>query len=470
MNQTASHLPATSATHVAGIVDDQIPQPSTRKYRPLSEYDPILGPTLAVRADWPVRDAALAVACRGLDASVKIPPAAIRLWLRSRGGDRFESITSLSRSFQLRVVSRARAKVSSASSLPARRREAWHVASRLVGILITEAPTHVAGTGKRVIFTLDGRRVPAPRLVDARHALAIVGLALIDSCLDEGRDTVLVSGSWLAVRMGVGERKARAALHTCVDLGWLRLVSKRAGSSGRYDLGTHKAKWPTPAARAAARDYPFTLDALVERTPSADALAEVVTAAAHHAVSHGLHTKAWLVGLAMQTGISPTRLGLARGVTTAKQAWLSALTAAFAERPESTLLEALDDHATTTGADVRARAAEAARRAAADQRQADIEQHRKHKAVLHQRLLPHLREQLPLPPVGDTSAQVAWVEVMTAEVAGAVPDDIRSALATALTRDMKTAGYRDEVATRVPRHIAGLPALAEITTSTKDAA
>lgn len=83
---------------------------------PLYTHDRILGPVLTAHASQPPRLVALAVTCRALDAGIT------RLWLRSRGGQRLANVTATPRAFQP-VLTAARRKVASASSLPARRAE-----------------------------------------------------------------------------------------------------------------------------------------------------------------------------------------------------------------------------------------------------------------------------------------------------------------------------------------------------------
>lgn len=432
-------------------------QSPARSRPPLSTYDPILGPTLAARIAWPsALDIALAVALRGLDAG--IAPGAIYSWLslRTRTDNRFAAITSSPRRFSSLVITPARAKRAASSRPAGRRAEAVHVARRCLGLLCTPAPTSITDTGQRIVWTLDGRRVPFPRLVDARQALAIVGLALIESILDEGRDTVLVSGAWLAVQMGVDDRKARSALRTCVDLGWVRLVTKRAGSSGRYDLGKRNARWLSQEARTFAYNHPFSVEAFVERTPSADPLAEVITAVAHPAVSYHLRVKPWLAGVSMEAGTPLTHLGLARGVKAAQTAWLNALAPGFTDRPEATLAEALDAHATATGADVRAQGAEAARRRAAEIRRAEAEAHRKAKKALHA-WLPDVLAKRPIPKPGDVTA-ADWARAVTGEIESVgLPDIVRGDLVRSLAKHLVGAGHDADRARVIARRLAGLP-------------
>lgn len=436
----------------------QVPSrtPSVRKRPPLSDYDPILGPTLTARMAWPsALHIALAVALRGLDAG--IPPASIYAWLRlrTRSDQRFARIMASPRIFHHLVITKARAKRSSASSLPARRRDAVRVARRLVGLVSTACASSVTETGKRIFWDLDGRRVSASRIIDARQCLAIVGLALIDSILDEGRDTVLISGPWLAVQMGVGERKARGALRTCMVLGWVRQVSKRAGSSGRYDLGKKVTRWPSQEARRFAADHPFTVEALVERHAADDPLAEVIACAAHPAVSYDLGVKPWLSAVSMEAGTPLSHLGLARGVRPAQRDWVTALAPTFTDRPEATLVEALDAHAEVSGARGRHYAAESARRQAAVERKAETEAHRAAKKALYA-WLPYLLGAHPVPAAGDPNASDWARTVRDAVAAAGVLDAVRPDLAKALAKRLVAGGHQPDNATVIGRKIAGL--------------
>lgn len=407
----------------------------TRKHPPLATHNAVLGPTLARHADNPSAfRVALAVTCRGLDAD--IAPQAIRLWLRSRGGDRFASVTSTPRSFQP-VLARARAKVASVSSSSARRGEAVAVARRLVGSLLTEVPASA--------------KVSAHRQALARHALAVVGVALLDSIREKGWDTVMVSGPWLAVQMGVEERTARAALRTCVELRWLRVVQKRKGSAWRYDMPRLSA-----ARGETADNFTFAVDALVENDPTLDPVAEMIALASHPAFGYGLGSKTWLVALADAAELDAARFGVGkRMVPVLRRDWLAALVTHTPDAEgDTTLPEVLDSYAETTGAKGRWSVAETARREAAEARRLDTVAARERKTKVHtalDRLLTVHR--LPKPDARVEHLQ-AWVRKMAETIAAnGLPDEVRPLLAKALAGRMTRAGYEPEAAARVAEYI-----------------
>lgn len=442
MNATSTpkpRLPLRGSGHSDGPV---LPSQVRRRLAPV-DLDPILGPVLNARRNDPVRTVAHAVACRGRDASISASPTAIRLWLRFRGGPRFEAITSSYRSFAP-TIRAADTKVSSASLLSARRRERLAVARRLVGHLLSPAPEDSTVSGRRVIR--------------ARHCLAVIALELLRSIDEQGYDTALVNARWLAVQMGCERRAAGAALRDAVALGWVRVVTRRPGGSVRVDLRRLAA-----AANSLAWAYAESVDALVDGRPETDPLAEVIAAAAHPAITYrppvssvrGDTTpnggRLWLAAVLAtgNQGIEPVTLGLpVRAARAELKTWMALLDDGGYADERVALRQALDQVATTTSAWQRRADAETARQAASDLRTTQVLAARESKA----KAAKGLGRLLAAHPAPAGTAPVAikrvWVDAMTGAITDRPPPgDVSEQLQRLLrTHLINRQGWPEEVA------------------------
>lgn len=418
---------------------------TVRDRRPFSDYDPILGPVLKTHATSKPRIAALAVTCRAL--SVGIAPGIARLWLRSRGGDRFDTITASPRSYQS-VLTAARRKARAVHSLPARRRERVAAARRLVGFLLAPRPAET--------------RVSPHRTAIARHALAIIGLEILESIETKGFTTALMPSARLSVEMGVEQPVAKSALKACIELGWLRIVSQKPGGSGRYAL----ARLPKHCG-VIADDFTFTVDALISGPPHGDRVAEVIAVAADAAVGYDLNSKCWLAGLiyAVESHVSDqiVPVGSAhdlnvpvKTIKALRRKWCSALTK-NATHGHEPIAELLDRHAKATGADARKVDAETARRVAAAARKALTEARRDRKTKAY-RALDRLLADAPIPRADSRREKVvAWGEDLRARIAeNNLPVDFRRVLAKALEGRMARAGFEPDKAQVAAQVIVGV--------------
>ncbi|MGO4856207.1 hypothetical protein [Arthrobacter sp. 2MCAF14] len=291
-----------------------------------------------------------------------------------------------------RLLDRARAVVLNSS--PQAAAENRISAARLtLGRILT--PVRVGADGAPVL-------TPAKQ-IRARAALAVLcneQLKSIDS--DKGWNTVMISHSFLGLRMGVTRQTARAAMIDLVALDWVQPVGvTRADSAGRFKISWYL----TPAQKrvtARVKDeqgqviFPGQYEAIGtlagwdgEPTESDRLTALLTRAVVHPAWTYGngtapLSFKSWLLALASAAGVDPVQLGLpARSIAPARKVLtkagldlLNPATQGDATLAESDLSDrlnaALDACAESTGAYEAAAAAKAEYEANAEARKEEL--------------------------------------------------------------------------------------------------
>lgn len=413
---------------------------SPRKHQPLAVHDPTLGPVLRSHTGSDPRRTALAVAVRAHSAG--IPSGTTRLWLRSRGNNRFATMTLTSRAWS-RIATPARKRL--AASTPggaAAERMRLAACRALVGHLLSPIP--------------DRLEVSDRQAVPARRVLAAVGLSIVDSLASEQpMDTALVSAKTLAVELGLGPRAVGAALRACVRAGWLREVSRRPGGMARYRLGRL-----TAAEGDVAWAHAELVDDLLDGHTDSDAV-QVLRAVGHTAVAHhpdggATGGKAWLFALAEATEAEPSVLGLnRRAVPAARRLWLGMISA-----EDVTVAIDLDAHAVASGAEDRKAVAVAKKREADALRRAEIETVRARRQKIRD-ALGMLLAAHPVPsPVAPVAKRDAWVEVVRTRLAAdPMPAEWRRDFVKTFAAKLVVCGYPESAAQRVADHVAGTPGL-----------
>lgn len=414
------------------IMEEPLVTPAPRKQYPLAKHDSALGPVLAAHRNDPPHVRVLAVCCKA--ATAGIPARDVRPWLRSRGDQDVRAAVSSEQRLH-RLHAQAVRRAERFSSPEARRDLTVPVAARLAAHLLTPLDPS-RGVSKRSEPT-------------ARQALAVVGIALLRVAAEHGWDSIQVNHRWLASRMGTTAPTASTALKNCVKGGWLRPAGGRRGHSTRYKICQVPAH---------AQDRKWGAYAFVDAMADLDwqyPVAEVIAAASHPAVGYEIGARSWLVGLADEAGIGAVDLGMARQTIPGfRRAWLAAVGAGGEVQ---TIAEALDVHAKATGADGRARQAEQARRAYAEQRVVEREAYRVRQVEIRE-LLDGLLAEHPVPRRGSSAAaRTAWVTDLGARIDQRHLDDVmRRDLAKVLTKRLvsKRHGYSESTASQIAEFVA----------------
>lgn len=394
----------------------------------LATLDPVLGPATALANPTPTR-VALAALCRGLDGSVRIPPRTIRTWLRSRRPDT-RTVTDTPASWH-RLVRAARDRVGpGGSSSPAARVELQlQLARRLYGHLMSPCPG-----------------VSVQRATSARGALAVVGVGLLRHAHEKGWDSLLVTGPWLAVQMGVSRPTAEAALRTAVDAGWLRIVKKQRGGARTVRLARlgHEA-------RGVAWSLYDEVEEVADHLSHGDtnaSLATQLTFVADHPV-WGYSEKdadrpsapiigraTWLIALADALNVDPARFGFTPRAISHHRRHVLRLGLGGPGR----VVDRLDEWAERTGAMDRYRAREEARRRAADERRAAVRTERERRRGARAVLEPVLAEHRIPEPEQPRDELASWASGLARALQGVHLGD-RGVVAGELARRMTRAGF-----------------------------
>lgn len=402
----------------------------------LATLDPVLGPATALADPTPTR-VVLAALCRGLDESVRIPPRTIRLWLRSRRPDT-RSVTDTPASWH-RLVRAARDRVGpgGSSSPEARVELQLQLARRLYGHLMSPCPG-----------------VSVQRAISARGALAVVGVRLLHHAHEKGWDSLLVTGPWLAVQMGVSRPTAEAALRTAVDAGWLRIVKKQRGGARTVRLARLGQE-----ARGVAWSLYDEVEEAADHQSHGDTNASLATqllfAADHPLWGYAekdldrpsapiIGRATWLIALADALGVDPAaRFGLTPRAISHHRRHVDRLGLG---RGPGRVVDRLDAWAEQTGAMDRYRTAEEARRRAADERRAAVRTEREARQGARAVLEPVLAEyRIPEPeqPRDELAAWASGLAGALREVHLGDPDVVAGELARRLSR----AGFETQART-----------------------
>lgn len=407
----------------------------------LATLDPVLGPATALANPTPTR-VVLAALCRGLDESARVPPRTIRLWLRSRRPDTRDVIDSAPAWHRLVRAARGRVGPGGSSSPEARAELQLQLARRLLG--------HLIGSP-----CLDD--VSTARATSARGALAVIGVGLLRHAHEKGWDSLLVTGPWLAVQMGVSRPTAEAALRTAVDAGWLRIVKRQKGGArtvrlarlGQEARGTAWSLYDEVEEAADHQSHGDTTD------PDVSLAVQLLFTADHPVWGYSekdpdlrsapiIGRATWLIALADALGVDPAaRFGFTPRAISHHRRHVDRL---GLDGPGERVVDRLDEWAERTGAMDRYRAAEEARRAAADERRAAVRTEREKRANARAVLEPVLAVHRIPEPEQDRSELAAWASGLAGALREVHLDD-PEVVAAELARRLSRAGFETQART-----------------------
>ncbi|HEX9086664.1 MAG TPA: hypothetical protein VF867_03965 [Arthrobacter sp.] len=325
--------------------------------------------------------------------------------------------------------------------------------------------------------------------IRARAALAVLcGEQLKSIGSKKGWGTIMISHSFLALRMGVSRPTAKAAMKDLVDLDWIQPVSvTRPDSAGRFKIGWYL----TPAQKkvtARVKDelgqvtFPGQYEAIAhlagldgEPTESDRLTALLTRAVVHPAWVYGtdpLTYKSWLLALASATGVDPVQLGLpARSVPAARKVLIKAGLDLLNQpaQGDTTLAEsdlsdrlnaALDAWAESTGAYEAAAAAKAEYKANAEARTEELRRARQVREEASPALdeIFGLVETFPSAKATAVKSETAraaadeflkwWLaEASKAIARDPLTEERRKALKFELTRRLKVRGFKGDAIT-----------------------
>jgi len=447
----------------------------------IDQLDPILGPTSAAHTTSAPQATVLAILAKG--HRHHIPAKLMRAWIKSRLASRPE-VVQVSQSNAWSGLVRASSDwlrsqdERSSSSLAAA------VARRGLARCLAESNFEDTKTRK----TLGGHKQ-----VVARHTAAVLALEAISNAW-QGKETVIVSHPWLAVKRGVKRLAAQTHFKMLVEMGWIKVVAGgRAGVPSRIRF----ARLPAVVGAVVEGDERYAqVGEIASLDEPENLVAAVFRSAAHPAWSYSPELSAahWLTLLADAAGVDPISLGVNKTRVASIRKQLVGLLGEPDERDATLLMETLDEHAIEVGAFQAYEAAEEARRAAAEERRLEVMATREAKRAAAEekaqakkdaklikveavvdpapvepvretvqdqaaRLLPRLYSkagQLPAPATG-TQALKEWLTDAT-PMLDSCQAPLRMALANALYADTVAAGWPANLAGGFAKACAG-PAL-----------
>lgn len=386
----------------------------TRSLPPaLHEAYQALTPVLATTTGRPPHTRIFAVLTRAL--ALGIPPRYARTVITTRRDEALTAITKDTVRWHKHVTAaRQKHKATTPNESPALR---LAIARRIITRALAPTPTPL----------------PARTSTNLRTGILTLGVHLLLNASNRGWDTLLVSGPWLAVELGVQPAAARTVLGRLTSERWLTQTQKRKGGAGVYKA----ARLPRDLT-----DWSHELYDLIEEVAetvtvadrqAASIAAQLILSAAHPAWGYtpaprdpsvkrqptGFSHTTLLVLLADQVGVDPVQqFGMAdRTVKVHRRLGkeMLGIDADIVNSPDSRLyvdgrLEAL---AVRVGARAAKNAAEEERRQAAEDRKREIERVRAERASVRGYLNPILKAIGPIP--SDPKAAGEWAD-MFAEV------------------------------------------------------
>lgn len=384
----------------------------TRNLPPaLHEAYQALTPVLANTAGRPAHTRVFAVLTRAL--ALGIPPRYARTVITTRRDDALTAITSDTVRWHRHVsAARQKHKATTTSEAPALR---LAIARRTITRALAPTPTPL----------------PARTSTTLRTGILTLGVHLLLNATNRGWDTLLVSGPWLAVELGVQPAAARTVLGRLTAERWLTQTQKRKGGAGVYKA----ARLPRDLT-----DWSYEWYDLVEEVAEtvtatdrqrASVAAQLILSAAHPAWGYtpaprdpsvkrqppGFSHTTLLVLLADQVGIDPVeRFGIAaRTVKVHRRlgAELIGLDGDTENTPDAPVdvWARLDYLADRVGARAAKHTAEEERRRAAEERKREVERVRAERAAVRGYLNPVLKVCGPIP--SDPQAAVEWADLFT---------------------------------------------------------
>lgn len=379
-----------------------------------------------------------------------------------------------------RLLDRSRA--AALSSSPAKAAENSLATARLtLGRILT--PVRANADGVPVL-------TPAKQ-IRARAALAVLCNEQLKSIQGEkGWNTIMISHSFLGLRMGVTRQTARAAMQDLVALDWIQEVGvTRADSAGRFKIGWYLAKDQIKVTKQVRDDegqvifagQHEAIGALAgaDGEPAQGALltALLTRSVVHPAWTYGtdpLSFKVWLLALASAAGVDPVQLGLpARSVAPAKKVLIRAGLDLLNRSTEGDtnpagrdladrLTAALDAWAESTGAYEAAKAAKAEYKANAEARTDELRRARQARVDARSVLDVMFGSVDSIPPAKATAvksqtarnAAYADRENWLVGASGAIAqepliEERRKALKYELKRRLKLRGYKGDAITQM---------------------
>lgn len=383
-----------------------------------------------------------------------------------------------------RLLDRSRA--AALSSSPAKAAEnSLNTARLTIGRILTPVRTNA-----------DGVPVLTPaKQIRARAALAVLcGEQLKSIQGEKGWNTIMISHSFLALRMGVTRPTARAVMQDLVDLDWIQGVGvTRPDSAGRFKIGWYL----TTAQKKVTKRVTDKQGRILEpgQHEAIGALAglggdptegDLVTALLIRSVTHPAWTygadpisfKSWLLALASAAGVDPVQLGLpARSVAPARKVLtragldlLNRVTVGDTNRADSDLsgrfTAALNAWAESTGAYAAATAAKDGYKANAAARTEELQRARQVRADARPVLEALFGPVESIPSAKATAvksqaarnAAYASKEEWLVGASGAIAqepliEEQRKALKFELTRRLKLRGYKGDAITQMVEQI-----------------
>lgn len=451
-------------------------------YTQIDQLDPILGPTSAAHITSAPQATVLAILAKG--HRHHIPAKLMRAWIKSRLASRPEVVkvsqsnawTALVKASSDWLRSQDERSSSSLAAAVARR-----------GLARCLAETNFEDTKTR-------KPLGGHKQVVARHTASVLALEAISNAW-QGKETVIVSHPWLAVKRGVKRLAAQTHFRMLVEMGWIKVVAGgRAGVPSRIRF----ARLPAAVGQVVEGDERYAqVGEIAALAETENYVAAVFRSAAHPAWSYSPELSAahWLALLADAAGVDPVSLGVNKTRVASIRKQLTALLGEPAERDATLLMETLDEHAIELGAFQAYESAEEARRAAAEERRLEVMATREAKRAAADeraqakkdaklikaeavpvetvpaepmretvqdqaaRLLPRLYSkagQLPAPATG-TQALKEWLTGAT-PMLDSCQAPLRMALANALYADTVAAGWPANLAGGFAKSCAG-PAL-----------
>jgi hypothetical protein len=336
----------------------------------------------------------------------------------------------------------------------------------------------------------DGAPVLTPaKQIRARAALAVLCNEQLKSVQGEkGWNTIMISHSFLGLRMGVTRQTARAAMNDLVALDWIQPVGvRRSDSAGRFKIAWYLNKDQEKVTKPVMDEqgqviFPgqyHAIGALAggdgEPTENDRLTALLTRAVVHPAWTYGsdpLTYKTWLLALASAAGVDATQLGLpARSVPAARKALtragldlLNPATEGDTTLAESDLSDrlnaALDAWAESTGAYEAAAAAKAEYKANAEARTEELQRARQVRADARPALDAIFGpvEWFPSAKATAVKSEAAraaarkdlehWLATASEEIAKEpLIEERRKALKFELTRRLKLRGFKGDALT-----------------------
>lgn len=328
-------------------------------YTQLDQLDPILGPTSAAHITSAPQATVLAILAKG--HRHQISAKLMRAWIKSRIASR-PDVVQISQSNAWSGLVRA----SSGWLRSQDERSSSSLAAAVARRGLARCLAEINFGDTKMAKPLGGHKQ-----VVARHTAAVLALEAINNAW-QGKETVIVSHPWLAVKRGVKRLAAQTHFKMLVEMGWIKVVAGgRAGVPSRIRF----ARLPAAVGQVVEGDERYAqVGEIAALAEAENYVAAIYRSAAHPAWSYSPEVSSahWLTLLADAAGVDSVSLGVNKNRLASIRKQLVALLGEPDERDAMSLMEAFDDHAIDAGAFQAYEAAEEARRAAAEERRQEV--------------------------------------------------------------------------------------------------